>query len=216
MSNKTVLVINPNSNTTVTAGLADALGGWDGVPGITIECVTLEQGPFGIESEADILAVEPLLLQEIAKRDDCAAYVVACYSDPGLASCRAATSRPVFGMQQSAVLSALAMGGRFGVLALSDASIERHLRYLKALGFIDHLVGERPLDLTVDEAAHHPEALQRIIEQGQRLRDKDGASSIILGCAGMAGHRAAAEAALRIPVIEPTQAAVMQAVGRLL
>jgi Asp/Glu/hydantoin racemase len=39
-----------------------------------------------------------------------------------------------------------------------------------------------------------------------------GAESIILGCAGMAGHRDFAEEHAGVPVIEPCQAAVVQAI----
>jgi allantoin racemase len=42
-----------------------------------------------------------------------------------------------------------------------------------------------------------------------------GARAIILGCAGMAKHRAAAEDASGVPVIEPAQAAVAQAIAAL-
>jgi Asp/Glu/hydantoin racemase len=36
---------------------------------------------------------------------------------------------------------------------------------------------------------------------------------VILGCTGMAGHRAAIEQAIGVPVIEPCQAAAAQALG---
>ncbi|MBT6087834.1 MAG: Asp/Glu racemase, partial [Rhodospirillaceae bacterium] len=45
------------------------------------------------------------------------------------------------------------------------------------------------------------------------LRDQDGASSIILGCAGMARHREPLEAEIGMPVIDPVQAAVTMAIG---
>ncbi len=210
---KKILVINPNSNASVTSGLADALLGWRGHADLEIECATLQEGPFGIESAADIRAVEPLLLNAIQQRDDCAAYVIACYSDPGLPACRAAVAKPIFGMQQSAVATAIALGGRFGVLALSQASIDRHLVYLDTLGVSQHLAGEKPLDLSVDGAANDPRALQRIIAVGQELISANGASVLILGCAGMARHRRAAEQALQVPVIDPVQAAVALAAG---
>ena len=41
----------------------------------------------------------------------------------------------------------------------------------------------------------------------------DGADAVVLGCAGMARHRAGLEWALGAPVIDPTQAAVVQALG---
>ena len=53
-----------------------------------------------------------------------------------------------------------------------------------------------------------------MIEVGETLRDTDGADVLVLGCAGMADHRNALSEALSMPVVEPTQAAVAMAVGR--
>jgi Asp/Glu/hydantoin racemase len=52
-----------------------------------------------------------------------------------------------------------------------------------------------------------------MIEVGKELRDEDGADVIVMGCAGMARHRLPLEAALGIPVVDPTQAAVTMAIG---
>ncbi len=203
-----ILVLNPNSNESVTRGLAEALTARRYAGDVRIECATLSDGPFGIESDADIRAVEPMVREALAARDDCDAFVIACYSDPGLEACRAALAKPVFGMQESAVAAALARGGRFGVLALSQRSIERHLGYLRELGLDGRLAGELPLDLDVDAAANDPAALSRIVSQGRVLVRDHGARTLILGCAGLARHRAAASDALGVPVIEPVQAAV--------
>ena len=48
---------------------------------------------------------------------------------------------------------------------------------------------------------------------GARLRDEYLADVLIMGCAGMARFRTPLEAALGVPVIEPTQAAVTMAIG---
>jgi Asp/Glu/hydantoin racemase len=37
---------------------------------------------------------------------------------------------------------------------------------------------------------------------------------LVMGCSGMAGYRAELEEAVQIPVVEPTQAAVTMAIGR--
>ena len=54
MSRPRILVINPNSNHLVTQGLENALKplGFDGGPEIV--CETLAEGPYGIESQADV------------------------------------------------------------------------------------------------------------------------------------------------------------------
>jgi allantoin racemase len=201
-----ILVINPNSNESVTAGLRQSLSGF--AESAEIDCCTLPDGPFGIESDDDIDAVEPLVIERIEKSPQYDAYVIACYSDPGLAECRRRFGKPVFGMQQSAIESAAAIGGKFGVMALSDQSIARHLTYIGKLGFSDRLAGELPLDITVDEAANDPDTLTKVVACGRRLIDDFGASSLVLGCAGMAHVKDAAERQLPVPVIEPTHAAV--------
>ena len=189
MTRRRTLVINPNSNETVTDGLRRSLA--DFGPGI--DCCTLPDGPFGIESDNDIAAVKPLIIDRIEQSPDYDAYVIACYSDPGLDECRRRFEKPVYGLQRSAIETAAAGGRRFGVLALSDESIARHLRYISQLGFDDQLAGELPLDISVDEAANDPDTMAKIVTTGRRLIGKLGAEVLILGCAGMAAWKEPAE-----------------------
>ncbi|MEM1161188.1 MAG: aspartate/glutamate racemase family protein [Pseudomonadota bacterium] len=208
-----IRVINPNSNEDVTAGLTDAVAPF-AMPGrIDITCETLESGPFGIESQRDVESVAlPLAARMHARPAD--AFVIACYSDPGLALCRAEIAAPVFGIQESGLAMALTRGERFGVIAIADASIPRHLRAIRTMGLESRLVRERALNLTVAESAGEA-VFGRLEETGQALIG-DGADVIILGCAGMARHRQKLEAALGCPVIDPPQAAVAHALGALL
>ncbi len=212
MAAKQILVINPNSNEAVTAGISDALEGLRFADGPEIVCETLEEGPFGVESQRDVDAVALPLRQRVLARGEADAYVLACYSDPGLQICREATAKPVFGIQESAVLAALSRADNFGVIALSHGSIKRHLRYLRQMGMAERLAGERALNLSVAESGGD-DTLPRLAEIGGQLRDRDGAEVIILGCTGMAPHRAPLEETLGIPVIDPTQAAVTMAIG---
>ena len=73
-----VLVINPNSNQAVTDGMADALKPLEIDGGPEIQCVTLKDGPFGVETQADVESVTLPLKNLISKRDDADAYVIAC------------------------------------------------------------------------------------------------------------------------------------------
>jgi Asp/Glu/hydantoin racemase len=66
--------------------------------------------------------------------------------------------------------------------------------------------------MSVAEAAGE-KTLGRMIEVGRALKEEDGAQVVIMGCAGMARHRRPLEDALKIPVIDPTQAAVTTALG---
>ena len=208
-----ILAINPNSNESVTEGLRESLQEFNS--SADIECCTLEEGPFGIETGEDIANVIPLVLQKISESPEFDVYVIACYSDPGLAECNEMFSKPVFGMQRSAIEKAISIGDKFGVLALSEQSIERHLAYMRGLGLDGQLAGELPLDISVDEAANDAGSFGKIISQGRRLIDESGADVLILGCAGMASYREPSEKLLQVPVIEPVQAAVSIAIEAL-
>lgn len=211
----TILVVNPNSNAAVTRGLDRAVEPFRLPGGPEIRCVQLDAGPFGIESEADVAAVAPLLVERV-RAEPADAYVIACYSDPGLAACREATAAPVFGIQESAVSTALARADRFGVVAILDRAIPRHRRALRQMGVEGRLAGERALGLRVHELADEARTWERLLEVARALVVEDGAGAVILGCAGMAPYRARLEAELRVPVIDPTLAAVGLALATLL
>ena len=209
-----ILVINPNSTQAVTDGIHLALEPLRLSGGPTFECVTLREGPPGIQSQRDVDAVIGPLTRLIAERDaDCSAFVIACYSDPGLFSAREVTRKPVLGISECGVLTALTLGHRFGVIAILAQSIPRHLRYLGAMGVTDRLAAELPVGLQVTELADASRTQQRMIDTGRRLVEEHGAHVIVMGCAGMARHRKSLEQALGIPVIDPTQAAVTMALG---
>jgi Asp/Glu/hydantoin racemase len=208
-----ILVVNPNSNEAVTRGLDEALDPFRFPGGPEIACRTLPEGPHGIESQHDLESVTLPLARLVEADRESAAFVIACYSDPGLQACREATARPVFGIAECGVLAALARGDRFGVIAIRDRSIRRHLRHLRQLGVIERLAGERSLDMSVAETASGERTFDRMREIGMELRDLDRADAVVMGCAGMARHRRGLEEALGIPVIDPTQAAVAMALG---
>ena len=215
-ANKRIVVINPNSNQTVTDGIAEGLEPLSISGGPEIECITLVEGPFGIESQEDVDAVVFPLRERVLRNEKADAYVIACYSDPGLDVCRKATKKPVFGIQESGVLTALSQGNKFGVIAITDGSIKRHLRYLRQMRVMERLASERSAGLSVEESATGQGTYDRLCEVGIQLRDLDGAETIVLGCAGMASHRARLEKFLGIPVIDPVQAATSMAIGAVL
>jgi Asp/Glu/hydantoin racemase len=206
-------VINPNSNDAVTRGLDAALEPLRFAGGPELLCSTLPDGPFGIETQVDVESVVMPLRRLVQVDNASDAFVIACYSDPGLHVCRESTTRPVFGIAESGVLTALARGGNFGVIAISQRSLARHMRYLRQMALTGRFAGERALEMSVAETASGDRTLARMAEVGRRLKDEDGAETVIMGCAGMARHRRPLEQALGIPVIDPTQAAVTMALG---
>lgn len=209
-----LIVINPNSSQTVTDGIDAAIDPLRSFR-VPIRCLTLTEGPPGIESQLQAdLTIAPMLSLAAAQRD-AAGYVIACFGDPGLHALRDQTALPVVGIQEASVMTALTLGQKFGVIAILPNSIPRHLRAFGAMGVLDRLAGDRALGLGVADLTDEAKSLAAMIATGKRLRDEDGANVLIMGCAGMARYRVPLEQATGLPVVEPTQAAVSAALGQI-
>lgn len=210
-----ILVINPNSTEAVTRGMSDACDRLRISGGPAIECVTLKEGPPGIETQQHVDSVVAPLVRMVSEREkDYGAFVIGCFSDPGIHAVRELTRKPVLGICECGILTAMTLGQQFGVIAILRQSIARHLRYIAALGVTDRLAGELPVELGVSELADEDKTFERMVEVGKRLRDAHGADVVVMGCAGMARYRKPLQDAINIPVVEPTQAAVAMAIGR--
>jgi Asp/Glu/hydantoin racemase len=210
-----IVVINPNSTEAVTAAIDAAIEPLRLAGGPELVCQTLAEGPPGIESQSDADSVIAPLCRSIAAQGNRAsAFVIACFSDPGLHAAREATARPVLGIAECGILTALTLGQRFGVISILKKSIPRHLRYYGAMGVGGRLAGDLPIGLGVTELGDAGTTLGRMTAVGAELRDDHGADVLVLGCAGMARYRDRLQQALGVPVVEPTQAAVTMAIGR--
>lgn len=211
----TIYVINPNSTERVTRSIDEAVAPLRMAGGPAIECLTLADGPPGIQSQRDVDGLISALLKRAAGlENEAAAFVVACFSDPGMHALREQSTKPVLGIAECGVLTALTLGQRFGIVAMLQNSIPRHLRYLGAMGMMDRFAGDLPVNLTIQEMADERITLERMVGVGRTLRDTHHADVLVMGCAGMARFREPLERVLGIPVVEPTQAAVTMAIGR--
>ena len=209
-----ILVINPNCTEAMTRGIDDACAPLRMPGGPAIETATLKEGPPGIETQQHVDGLIPPLTAFVRKNEaKHAAFVIACYSDPGIFSVREVTKKPVLGIAECGILTAMTLGSKFGVIAILQKSIPRHLRYMGAMGVMDRCAGELPVDLPVLELADEKKTLGRMVSVGRKLREQ-GADVVVMGCAGMARYRDALQQELGVPVVEPTQAAVSMAIGR--
>ena len=218
---RTIFIINPNSTQAVTDAFDAGLAGLRvaGVP--TLRSLTLAEGPPGIQCQLDVENVTLPLVNLVRKLDAehgqaAAGYVIACFSDPGLQAVREVTRKPVLGIMESAMLTALTRGHRVGVIAILQQSIARHLRAFGAMGILDRVAGELPLGMQVVELSDAARTRAGLLAVGTRLRDEMQANVVVLGCAGMAEHRGWLEEQLGIPVIEPAQAGAAMAIGQVL
>ena len=208
-----ILVINPNSTVAVTRAIDEAMAPLRFPGGPEIQCLTLEEGPPGVESQLDADGVILPLCRMIREHD----------AEPPPLSSPASATPACFGAREH-----VKAGSRHRRMWNPDgadprsslwrdidprAIVARHLRYIGAMGVTQRLAGDLPVGLGVTELADRRTALARMVEVGHTLRDQHGAEVLVMGCAGMARYRADLEKAVRIPVVEPTQAAVTMAIG---
>ena len=171
-----VIVINPNSTEAVTEAMDRALDPLRLEGGPEIESVTNPDGPPGIENQQHVDQVSAHICRIIQARDnDAGAFVIACFSDPGMYAAREVTGKPVFGIAESGILSALSLGSRFGVIAILDRSIPRHIRYIRSLGLESRLAGDMAVGLGVTELADEDRTYERMVRVGKSLRDDKAA-----------------------------------------
>ena len=207
-----VTLVNPNSSERISRQVDDAVRALARDLGVEIEVVTSRGGPPAIESDDDVLAaVEPMI--DTAVKYPADAYVVACFSDPGISEMRATLEAPVFGIAESAVLAAMSRGRNVGVISCVDASVPRHGRYWDRIGVTPRVVGDVAtgrgvLDLEGEEA------YEDVRQAGKELAES-GADVVVLGCTGMTHLRARLQSDLGLPVIEPCQAALTSAASAL-
>ena len=122
---ESIVVINPNSTAACTEAIDTAMQPLRLEGGPTIECVTMNEGPPGIESQHDSDSIILPLCDYINARDnDAGAFVIACFSDPGLHAARERTEHPVMGIAESAYLTAMTQGERFGVISILEPSVK--------------------------------------------------------------------------------------------
>ncbi|MBT5433776.1 MAG: aspartate/glutamate racemase family protein [Alphaproteobacteria bacterium] len=209
-----ILVINPNSSADVTDRMSAALDGLRFAEGPVIDCMTLKEGPPGVETDRHIAdVVAPIVATVEREQNRTNAFIIACFSDPGLHAAKEASWVPVYGIAQCGYAAAVAMGERFGVISILSRSLPRHRRQLGGLGLLDKLAGDLAIDMGVTELSQRDKVLNRMTAVGGKLKNEHGADAIVMGCAGMAQYRSLLEQRLGIPVIDPTQAATAVALN---
>jgi Asp/Glu/hydantoin racemase len=203
-----ILVINPNSNTNFSDQMDRAVAPLRFGGAVQIDCLSLRGTPLGIETQRDIDAViDPVCDMVSAKAEAYDGFVIACFADTGVMSAREVTSKPVLGICEAGLATALNAGERFGVISTSQEARNAELRLIRSHGLIERCAGMEPVDIPVVEMMGANDLPARMDRAAAKLIEQ-GAEALVLGCAGMAPHRARLQQATGLPVIDPTVAGV--------
>jgi len=209
-----ITVINGNISSSVSEDILQAAR-LVAFPGTEITMVTPEIGPATIEGYLDAQLSALGVCEEIARANQTTdAFVIACFSDPGLYAAREMTSIPVIGIAQASMITALQLGHSFSLLSPLKKMRPILKKMAVGYGFQDHLASVRTVEMSVSQAAiHSQDRLNAFLQAGATAIEKDGAEVLILAGAVMAGMEIEMTRELGIPVLDPVKCAMIQAQG---
>ena len=134
------------------------------------------------------------------------AVLLACFGDPGLFALREVSAAPVVGLAEASMLEA-ARHGRFSIVTGGALWKVMLGRLAHALGHTDAIASIRPITLTGDRIAADPEGALRFLAAEVRAAvAEDGARSVILGGAALAGLAVRIATEVSVPVIDSVHA----------
>lgn len=207
-TNMKLLLINPNTTTAMTAGIAAAARA---AAPADVEIVATQPsfGPASIEGFFDEAIAAAGVAEQMRLAGPVDAAVIACFGDPGLDAAREVCDGPVLGIAEAAFHAASLVATGFSVVTTMTRTcvIAEHL--LHKYGFERRCRGVHGTDIPVLALEDGGLACLPQIEDAARealARDRSGA--IVLGCAGMAGLCRALQQRLGVPVIDGVGVAV--------
>lgn len=141
------------------------------------------------------------------------ALVIACFFDPFLSAAREVSGDMiVVGPCQASLQLASTLSNKFSIV-VGKWKWANHVTHLvRDYGYEHQLASIRSIDIPVDELQLDcAYTRERIIEEGRRAIQEDGAEALILGCTCTFGLFEEVQAELGVPVIDPTYASFKQA-----
>ena len=145
-------------------------------------------------------------IMNIAKKygEDHDAIVIGCFYDVGLREAREVSGRAIVTAPcQSALVFASFLANTFSVLVGRRKWIPKMEENIVMYGYGNRLASMRPLGLGVhDFQADRNKTESRLIDEGKKAVETDGAECIILGCTIEYGFHETMQKELGVPVID--------------
>ena len=207
-----ILVVNANTSQIVTEKVA-AQARASASPGTEIVAVTGTFGASVIGSRAEHAIGEHSAIALVAQHaPGCDAVVIAVSYDTGLRAARELLAVPVVGMTEAGLLTACMLGGRIGVITFGRRVLPLYHELVTAYGLGARVAGWRVLESTAAYQHGAHDALDReIVAAARDLIERDGAETVVLTGAVMAGVPARLQPDVPVPLIDCIACAVRQA-----
>ncbi len=181
-----LLLANANTTEAITALCATAARA-AASPGTTIIPATPRFGPAVISTRVENAIAGHALLELLAEHADkpLDGVLLAVSHDTALDAARSLMPCPVLGMTEAACLVAMTQGGRFGLVTFGGVEMYREL--LARHGFSARLAGLAGVDATPQQSLADPDGVAALVQQAILGLVDQGADSVVLGGAAMAG-----------------------------
>jgi allantoin racemase len=207
-----LLLINPNISDSVSALIADEARR-SAAPGTEIEVLTAPFGVAYIETRFEALigayAAAQLAAEHHARFD---AVVVAAFGDPGLMALREVLPCPVTGLTEAALASAMQLGQRFSIVAISQRIRAWYGETVRSYGLEGRLASIRGLDEPLaDIGKVQADQAERLVQLACACVAEDGADVIVLAGAPLAGLARTLKGRLPVPAVDGVSSAVKHA-----
>lgn len=203
---------------TDTSALFAAMAQDNKLPGTEVHVASLpaDQGAFShIEFRAYEAMVTRGILRAVraASREGFDAFVIGCFYDTALDDARELSGDMIVTAPCIASCEiAASLANRFGVIVGRRKWVNQMEATLRGYGYGPHLSGFRHVGLGVDDfQKDHDETARRLLDAGRRAVEEDYAEALILGCTMEVGFYREVGAALGVPVIDPSIAALKRA-----
>ena len=135
--------------------------------------------------------------------------VIAAFGDPGLLGIKELCDVPVVGMTEAALASAGLLGQRFSIIAISSRIKAWYRECVERSHLTTRLASIRSLQNPLrDIGSVQADYSDRLIELAQLAVDEDGADSIILAGAPLAGLARKLKSELPVPVVDGVSSAI--------
>jgi allantoin racemase len=207
-----LLVVNANTSDIVTEKVA-AQARASAAPGTEVVAVGGTFGASVIGTRTEQAIGEHSTVTLVAEHAaGCDAVVIAVSYDTGLRAARELLSVPVVGMTEAGLLTACMLGGRIGIVTFGRRVRPLYDELVAGYGLASRVAGWRTLESTAAYQRGAHDALDdELVQAAHDLIERDGAETVLLTGAVMAGVPVRLQARVPVPLIDGIDCAVRQA-----
>lgn len=204
-----LLIVNPNTSAVMTRSIDEGARRY-AQPETKIVTTSAARGPRSIEGYYDaVVAAQATLEALLSRQEEFDAFIIACFSAPGLYAAREALVAPVFGAGEAAMLMACTLGHSFSIVTTMQRSRPALRDLVRLYGLEQRCASVRAVELPVHALDDDAAATRGLFaEEGRRALDEDGAEVLVLGCAGLSHLDKDLERELEAPVLDGVTCAV--------